>query len=167
MHNIVHVHRAQYRTCAPCTISYMCTVHNIVHVHRAQYRTCAPCTISYMCAVHNIVHVRRAQYRTCAPCTISYMCTVHNYHSQSYMCTIINPRHMCKGYSYSTHFVCVCVTTLEATLIYGAKNRHQWTANSTLFIPNLANWLIRFRNSCLNSLHCTVLTMATPTKVQS
>ena len=32
--------------------------------------------------------------------------------------------------------VCVCVslTTLEATLIYSAKNEHQWTANSILFI---------------------------------
>ena len=40
---------------------------------------------------------------------------------------------------YSTHlFVCVCVcvslTTLEATLIYSAKNEHQWTANGILFI---------------------------------
>ena len=33
-------------------------------------------------------------------------------------------------------FVCVCVslTTLEATLIYSAKNEHQWTANGILFI---------------------------------
>ena len=32
--------------------------------------------------------------------------------------------------------VCVCVslTTLEATLIYSAKNQHQWTANGILFI---------------------------------
>ena len=32
--------------------------------------------------------------------------------------------------------VCVCVslTTLEATLIYSAKNGHQWTANGILFI---------------------------------
>ena len=39
---------------------------------------------------------------------------------------------------YSTHFVCLCVcvslTTLEATLIYSAKNEHQWTANGILFI---------------------------------
>ena len=35
-------------------------------------------------------------------------------------------------------FVCVCMcvslTTLEATLIYSAKNGHQWTANGILFI---------------------------------
>ena len=32
--------------------------------------------------------------------------------------------------------VCVCVslTTLDATLIYSAKNGHQWTANGILFI---------------------------------
>ena len=42
---------------------------------------------------------------------------------------------------YSTHlFACVCVcmcvslTTLEAALIYSAKNGHQWTANGILFI---------------------------------
>ena len=28
-----------------------------------------------------------------------------------------------------------------------------------------ANWLLRFRNSCLNSLHCIVLAMGIPTKV--
>ena len=44
-------------------------------------------------------------------------------------------------------FVCVCVslTTLEATLIYSAKNGHQWTANGILFIlknSNSANWLL-------------------------
>ena len=44
--------------------------------------------------------------------------------------TLINPQRMREG--YSTHlFVCVCVslTTLEAALIYSAKNEHQWTAN--------------------------------------
>ena len=46
---------------------------------------------------------------------------------------------MREGYSRvesSTHFVCLCVslTTLEAMLIYSAKNGHQWTANSILFI---------------------------------
>ena len=50
---------------------------------------------------------------------------------------LINPQRMREG--YSTHlFVCVCVcvslTTLEATLIYSAKNEHQWTANGILFI---------------------------------
>ena len=50
---------------------------------------------------------------------------------------VINPQRMREG--YSTHlFVCVCVcvslTTLEATLIYSAKNGHHWTANSILFI---------------------------------
>ena len=32
-------------------------------------------------------------------------------------------------------YVCVCVSlmTLEATLIYSAKNEHQWTANGILF----------------------------------
>ena len=30
--------------------------------------------------------------------------------------------------------MCVSLTTLEATLIYSAKNEHQWTANGILFI---------------------------------
>ena len=53
---------------------------------------------------------------------------------------IFNPQRMREG--YSTHCVCLCVyvcvcvslTTLEATLIYSAKNGHQWTANGILFI---------------------------------
>ena len=52
---------------------------------------------------------------------------------------------------YSTHCVCLCVyvcvcvslTTLEATLIYSAKNGHQWTANGILFILNK----LKFRKS--------------------
>ena len=65
---------------------------------------------------------------------------------------------------YSTHCVClycvcmcVSLTTLEATLIYSAKNTHKCTANGILFIlknSNPANRLLRFRNSCLNPLHC-------------
>ena len=44
-----------------------------------------------------------------------------------------------RGLQYSfclSVYVCVCVslTTLEATLIYSAKNEHQWTANGILFI---------------------------------
>ena len=31
-------------------------------------------------------------------------------------------------------YVCVSLTTVEATLIYSAKNQHQWTANGILFI---------------------------------
>ena len=49
---------------------------------------------------------------------------------------LVNPQHMREG--YSTHFVCLCVyvslKTLEATLIYSAKNGHQWTAKGILFI---------------------------------
>ena len=39
-----------------------------------------------------------------------------------------------RGLQYS--FVCLCVslTTLEAALIYGTKNGHQWTANGIIFI---------------------------------
>ena len=35
-----------------------------------------------------------------------------------------------------TVLICLCVslTTLEAALIYSAKNVHQWTANRILFI---------------------------------
>ena len=32
--------------------------------------------------------------------------------------------------------VCVSLSTLEASLIYSAKNWHQWTANGILFIKN-------------------------------
>ena len=41
--------------------------------------------------------------------------------------SLINPQRMREG--YSTHFVCLCVcvslTTMEAALIYSAKNGHQ------------------------------------------
>ena len=44
---------------------------------------------------------------------------------------------MREGYSTNL-FVCVCMcvslTTLEAALIYSAKNGNQWTANGILFI---------------------------------
>ena len=86
----------------------------------------------------------------------------------SMLSLLINPQRMREG--YSTHFFCLCVcvslTTLEATLIYSAKNEHQWITNGIFYLSlknsNPANRLLRFRNSCLNSLHCTVLA-----KVQS
>ena len=63
------------------------------------------------------------------------------------------------------HRACVCVsfTTLEATLIYSAKNRHRWTANGIFKKLKSCKSAPSFRNSCLNSLHCTILAMATPT----
>ena len=86
---------------------------------------------------------------------------------------IINPQRMREG--YSTHCVCLCVyvcvcvcvslTTLEATLIYSAKNGHQWTANGILFILKKLKFrksapLIQKQPSKLTALYRT---MATPT----
>ena len=66
---------------------------------------------------------------------------------------------------YSTHF-CVSLTTLEAMLIYSAirtsTNGQQMVSYLSLKNSNPVNWLLRFRNCCLNSLHCTVPAMATP-----
>ena len=45
--------------------------------------------------------------------------------------------------------MCVLLMTLEAALIYSAKNGQQMETS------NPANWLLRFRNSRLNSLHCS------------
>ena len=73
---------------------------------------------------------------------------------------------------YSSHFclsVCVSLSTLEASLIYSAKNGHQWTANDILFIQKKLK-------SCKSapSIHKQqsmlagpLAALATPTKVQS
>ena len=75
---------------------------------------------------------------------------------------VINPQHMREG--YSTHlFVCVCIcvcvslTTLEAALIYSAKNGHQWTANGILFIFKFCKSApsIQKQLSKLTALYCT------------
>ena len=62
--------------------------------------------------------------------------------------------------------VCVSLTTLEATLIYSAKNRHQWVF---IYLKKLKSCESAplIQNSCLNSLHCTVQAKAMPTKVCS
>ena len=64
--------------------------------------------------------------------TIVFKCfSVHCYIFLIKFLSRLLTQRMCKG--YSTHF-CVSLTALEATLIYSAKKRHQWTANGILFI---------------------------------
>ena len=53
--------------------------------------------------------------------------------------------------------VCVCVWTVEGTLIYSANNGHQWTANDNYFIYLLKNENLQKQLSKLTYGHTHLL----------